>query len=159
MAGGCKAIAGRVGSIGSARVGVGASGRGRGRESGSSQRCGSDQRGSASGAAALIEVEVRAGLGLGGIEGGRRADVGAVVGVEAEGVPGRTACGGEGRRRGGQAEVAEEDVHGLGCGEEGEDAHLGAAAGAEPREGLVEAGVPAPSGMRRLTHPQGCRQA
>ena len=56
-------------------------------------RCGSDQRGSVSGAAALIEVAVRAGLGLGGIEGGCLVDVEAVLGVEGEVVLGRTACG------------------------------------------------------------------
>jgi hypothetical protein len=41
---------------------------------------------------------------------------------------------GEGRRGGRQADVAEDDVHGLGCGDEGEDTHLGTAAGAEPWE-------------------------
>jgi len=41
-------------------------------------------RGSASGAVALIEVEVRDGLGLGGIEAGRLVNVEAVVGVEGE---------------------------------------------------------------------------
>jgi hypothetical protein len=42
--------------------------------------------------------------------------------------------------------VAEDDVDGLGRGAEGEDAHLGAAAGAEQREGLVDAGGEAPAG-------------
>jgi len=50
-------------------------------------------RGAASGAVALNEVEVRDGLRLGGIEGGRLVDVEAVVGVEGEVVSGRSACG------------------------------------------------------------------
>ena len=36
--------------------------------------------------------------------------------------------------------MAEDGVDGLGCGDEGEDAHLGAAAGAEQWEDLVDAG-------------------
>ena len=97
-------------------------------------------RGTASGAVALIEVEVRDGLGLRQVIVGRLVDVEAGVGVEAEVVLGRAACGREGRRCGGQAEVAEDEVHGLGSGNEGEDAHLGAAAGAAEREDLVDAG-------------------
>jgi hypothetical protein len=38
-----------------------------------------------------------------------------------------------------QAEVAEDGVYGFGCGDEGEDVHLGAAAGAEHGEDLVDA--------------------
>ncbi|MBI4545636.1 MAG: hypothetical protein HY703_10605 [Gemmatimonadetes bacterium] len=49
----------------------------------------------ASGAAALVEVEVRDGLGLGRTRGGRLVDVEVVVsiGIEAEVVLGRTAGG------------------------------------------------------------------
>jgi len=50
-------------------------------------------RSPASGAVALIEVEVWGGLGLGGIESRRLVDVEAGVGVEAEVLLGRSACG------------------------------------------------------------------
>jgi len=50
-------------------------------------------RGTASGAVALIEVEVRDGLGPVGIAGGRLVDVEVAVGVEAEVRLGRAACG------------------------------------------------------------------
>jgi hypothetical protein len=71
---------------------------------------------------------------------GRLVEIDTAVGVEAEVVLGRAACGGEGRRGGRQAEVAEDGVDGLGSGDESENAHLGAAAGAEQWEDLVDAG-------------------
>jgi len=46
---------------------------------------------------------------------------------------------GEGWQRGGQAQVAQDAVRGLGCGDEGEAAHVGAAAGG--REGAPSASV------------------
>ena len=71
---------------------------------------------------------------------GRLVEVEAGIGVEAEVVLGRATRGGEGRRSGGQAEVAENGVNGLGGGDEGEDAHVGAAVGAGEGEDLVDAG-------------------
>jgi hypothetical protein len=52
----------------------------------------------------------------------------------------RAAGGGEGRRGGGQAEVGEDGVDGFSGGDEGEDAHVGAAVGAGEGEDLVDAG-------------------
>jgi hypothetical protein len=49
-------------------------------------------------------------------------------------------AGGEWRRGRGQAEVAEDGIDGLGSGDEGDDAHVGAAVGAEQGEDLVDAG-------------------
>ena len=92
MSVGGEPVAGLAGSGWSAAVGAGGSDRGvfGRRRQPAAQDCG---RGSASGAAALIEVEIRDGLGPGGIEGGRLVEVEAVVGVEGEVVVGRSACG------------------------------------------------------------------
>jgi hypothetical protein len=100
--------------------------------------------GCASGAGALIEVEVGDGVGFGRIVGGRRVEVeagiGVGIGVEGEVVLRRSASGGEGRRGGGQAEVGEDGVDGFCGGDEGEDAHVGAAAGTGEGEDLVDSG-------------------
>jgi hypothetical protein len=107
-------------------------------------------RGSASGAGALIEVEVRHAFEFGRIVCGRLVEVEAGIGVEGEIVLRRSAGREEGRRGGGQAEVGEDGVDGLGGGDEpersggrrrqGEDAHVGAAAGTGEGEDLVDAG-------------------
>jgi hypothetical protein len=55
-------------------------------------------------------------------------------------VLGRSAGGSERRRAGGQTEVGEDGIDGLGGGDEGEDAHVAAAAGAGEGEDLVDAG-------------------
>jgi hypothetical protein len=55
-------------------------------------------RGCASGAGALIEVEVRDGFGFGQVVSGRLVEVEAGIGVEGEVVLGRSAGGSEGRR-------------------------------------------------------------
>ena len=108
-------------------------GRGAGRGAAEEDRCNcsvdtaAEGRGCASGAGALIEVEVRDGLGLARVVCGRLVEVEAGIGVEGEVVLGRAARRGEGRRGGGQAEVAEDCSDGLGGGDEGEDAHVGAA--------------------------------
>lgn len=94
-------------------------------------------RGFASVAVGLIEVEVRDGLTFGRVVAGRLVDVGAGVGVEAEVVLRRTAWGRDGRRGRWQAEVAEDGVGGLGCGDEGADAHVGTAVGAAQGGNLV----------------------
>jgi hypothetical protein len=100
------------------------------------------RRGCASGAGALIEVEVRDGFRFGRIKGGRLVEIEAGIGVEGEVVLvlGRSARGGEGRRGGGQAEVCEDGVRGFCGGDEGEDAHVGAAVGAGEGEDLLDAG-------------------
>jgi len=86
MADRLEAIAGWV--VGDASPAVGRRGSGwGGRQRGP---VGPYGRGTASVAVALIEVEVRDGLG--GIEGGRLVDVEAGVDVEADVVLGRTAC-------------------------------------------------------------------
>ena len=97
-------------------------------------------RGWASGAGALIEVEVRDGLGLAGVVCRRLVEIGVGIGVESKVVLGRAACGREGWRGGRQAEVCEDGVDGLGGGDEGEDTHVGAAVGAGEGKDLVDAG-------------------
>jgi hypothetical protein len=97
-------------------------------------------QGSASGAGALIEVEVRDIFGFGRVVCGRLVEVEAGIGIEGKVVLRRSARGGEGRRGGGQAEVLEDGVRGFCGGDEGEDAHVGAAAGAGEGEDLVDAG-------------------
>jgi hypothetical protein len=115
-------------------------------------------RGSASGAGALIEVEVRDGFGFGQVVGGRLVEVGAGIGVEGEVVLRRSAGRGERRRGGGQAEVGEDGVDGFCSGDEGEDAHVGAAAGAGEREDLVDAGEEASPAGAGGGAPRGVRQ-
>jgi hypothetical protein len=97
-------------------------------------------QGSASGAGAPIEVEVRDSFGFGRIVCGRLVEVEAGIGVEGEIVLRRSAGGGEGRRGSGQAEVGEDGVDGFSGSAEGEDAHVGAAVGAGEGEELVDAG-------------------
>jgi hypothetical protein len=135
-------------------------GRGRGFEAG---RVGSERgRGSGiggvrrgpgtappSGAAGLIEVEL--GYGVGRVERGRLVEVirrdGVLcryradgIGVEVEGSLGRIPCGRESWRGVRELEVAEDGARGPGVGEEGEDAHGGAALGAAEGEDLADAG-------------------
>jgi hypothetical protein len=62
-------------------------------------------RGCASGAGALIEVEVRDGFGFGQVVSGRLVEVEIGIGVEGEIVLRGSAREGEERRGGGQAEV------------------------------------------------------
>ncbi|MEJ2582741.1 MAG: hypothetical protein P8127_14065 [Acidobacteriota bacterium] len=103
-----------------------------------------------SGAGSLIEVELRDRFGLGRVEGGRLVEVvggcgvlhrGDGIGVEVEcrlrRSPGRRQSWWGGR----QLEVTEDGAGGFGVGEEGEDAHVGAALGAAEGEDLVDAGV------------------
>ena len=85
-------------------------------------------------------VEVGDGLRLGGIKGRRLVELEVGLGIGAEVGLGRAAGRGEGWRCGGQTEVAEEGVNGLVRGEEGEDAHMGAAVGAVEGEDLLDAG-------------------
>jgi hypothetical protein len=80
----------------------------------------------------LIELVLRAGLGIGEVEGGGL--------VEVEFGLGRAASGGDTGRPMGQIEVEEDALDGGGEGDEGDDAHLTAAGGAEEREHLVDAG-------------------
>ena len=88
MADRLEAIAGWV--VGDASPAVGRRGSGWGaRQRGPVRPYG---RGTASGAVALIEVEVGDGLRLGRVVHGRLVDVEGRVGVEAEVVLGRTAC-------------------------------------------------------------------
>lgn len=56
---------------------------------------------------------------------------------EGEGEFGRCARGGGAGRSGGQSQVVEDIVYGLGLGEEGDDAQLTAAGGTEQREDFV----------------------
>jgi len=73
-------------------------------------------------------------------EGRRLVELEVGLGIEAE-VALRGAAGrGERQRCGGQAEVAHDGLNGSGFGEEGEDPHVGAAAGALEGEDLVVAG-------------------
>jgi len=84
-----------------------------------------------SGAAVRIRVvEVRDGLGLGGVEGRGLIELEVGLAVEAEVGLRRAAGGGERRGCGGQTEMAENGVNELGLGEEGEDAQVDAAVGA-----------------------------
>jgi hypothetical protein len=78
-------------------------------------------RGFASGAGALIEVEVRNEIGLGRVVRGRLVEVEAGIGIEGEVMLGRSPGGGERRRRGGQAEAFEDGVDGLCGGNEGKE--------------------------------------
>jgi hypothetical protein len=71
---------------------------------------------------------------------GRLVEVEAGIGVEGEVVLRRAAGRGGGRRGSGQAEVGEDGVDGFCGGDEGEDAHVAAAAGAGEGEYLVDAG-------------------
>ena len=97
----------------------------------------------------LIVVELRDRFGLGRVEGGRLVEVvggcgglhrGDGIGVEVEcrlrRSPGRRQSWWGGR----QLEVTEDGAGGFGVGEEGEDAHVGAAFGAAEGEDLVDAG-------------------
>jgi len=94
-----------------------------------------------SGAAVRIRVvEVRDGLGLGGVEGRGLIELEVGLAVKAEVGLRRTPSRGEGWRCGGQTEVAEDGLNGLELGEEGEDALVGAAVGALEGEDLVDAG-------------------
>jgi hypothetical protein len=98
------------------------------------------RRGSASGTGALIEVEVRNRLRFGQVVHRRLIEVEIGIGVEGEFRPGQSAGGSERRRAGGQTEVGEDGIDGLGGGDEGEDAHVGAAVEAGEGEDLVDAG-------------------
>jgi len=80
----------------------------------------------------LIELEVRESVGSGEIEG--RGLVEVQLGL------GRAASGGYAGRPMGQVEMEEDALYGGGEGDEGDDAHLTAADGAEEREHLVDAG-------------------
>jgi hypothetical protein len=101
-----------------------------------------------SGAAGLIEVELRDGLGLGRVQGRRLVEVvggervhrSGVIGVELECGLGRSAGRGESGRGVREVEAAEDGADGLGVGEEGEDAHVRSAVGAAEGEDLVDAG-------------------
>jgi len=63
---------------------------GRSRPAGARQASGG--RDCASGAAALIEVEVRDGLGFGQVVGGRRVEIGVVRGTDVEEVRPASSC-------------------------------------------------------------------
>src|SRR5690606_27326361 len=93
-----------------------------------------------SGVSGLIELEVRNGLWISGVEGRSLIEHEGMLGVEFEVVLRRCARGGDGWWGGGQVEVAQDGVDGSGVGEEGEDAHGVAALGAAEREDLVDAG-------------------
>jgi hypothetical protein len=90
----------------------------------------------ASAGAALVEVELGYGLGVGRVERGCLVE----VLIEVEGEFRGSTGGSERRRRGGQAEVFEDGVHGFGLSEGGEDAQLTAAGRAQQRQDLVDAG-------------------
>ena len=104
-----------------------------------------------SGAAGLIEVELRDRFRIRRVEGGSLVEVvcrnGNLwrhrpdgIGVEVEGGLGRIPCGRESWRGVGKLQVAENGAGGPGIGEEGEDAHGGAALGAAEGEDLIDAG-------------------
>ena len=87
---------------------------------------------SLSGAVGLIEVVVRNGVRLGGIEGGRLVEVEERIGV-VRGIFRRRRAGGSQWWCGcGKPEVAEDAGDGEWIREEGEDAHFGAAVGFGP---------------------------
>src|SRR5690606_24534542 len=101
----------------------------------------------------LIEVEVRDGIRLGGIEGWRLVEVQERIGVIGRLGVRRGAGGAERWHGGGKSEMAEDAGHDQGVRKEGEDAHLGAAVGAAEREDLIDAGEqsgPAGSGSALL---------
>jgi hypothetical protein len=92
-------------------------------------------RGCASGAGALIEVEVRDGFGFGRIVGGRLVEIEAGICVAGEDVLRRSAGRGERRRGGGQAEMGEDGVDGFSGGDEPVALRTGLAAGVPLSEG------------------------
>ncbi len=100
-----------------------------------------------SGAVGLIEIEVRGGVRFGGIEGGRLVEIEERIGVIRRIFRRRRTGGGQRWRGGGKSEVAEDAGHGEGIGQEGEDAHLATAVGADEREDLVDSSEkPGPTG-------------
>jgi hypothetical protein len=100
-----------------------------------------------SGAPGLVEIEVRDGFRLGGIEGGGLVEVEGGTGLEGRVTSWRRAGGGQRGRGVREPEVAKDAEHGEGVGEEGEDPHFATAVGAAQREGFVDPGEqPRPPG-------------
>jgi hypothetical protein len=101
-----------------------------------------------------LAIEVREGIRLGVIEGGRLVEVEEGIGVEGRHFSWRRAREGQRWRGGGKPEVAKNTNHGEKVGKEGEDAHLGAAVGAGEREILVALEQPVNQLDRRIgAHP------
>jgi len=93
-----------------------------------------------SGTRRLIEVELRDGVRVGGIKGGGLVEVVGGLAIQGEVGLGWSASRGEGGWMGGQVEVAEDGHDDRRIGEDGQDAHLGATAGAAQGRDLVDAG-------------------
>ena len=80
----------------------------------------------------LVELILRAGLGIGEVEGGGLIEV--KFGLR------RAASGGHPGRLMRQVEMEEDAIHGGGEGDEGDDPHLAFAGGAQEWEHLIDAG-------------------